>query len=89
MPLRPALPLAVAIPVPQKKLAQPVTPAQQIFLGVLPGSHQVAQRLLTFVRNPDQRQLPGTVQPPQLVRISIGARGESGVSLALWYFARR
>jgi len=39
VPLCPVLPLAVATPMTQKKLAQTVTPAQQILLGVLPGSH--------------------------------------------------
>jgi hypothetical protein len=51
--------------VPQQKLAQPMPGSGLILLGVLPGTHQIAQRFVRLVGNADRRQVAASVAASQ------------------------
>ena len=64
----------------QQKLAQPMTSSQLILLGRLARPHQVAQRLRTLIRNPDRRQIAGSIASRQLLGITpIGLHPVAGL----------
>src|ERR1035438_4839660 len=54
----------------QQELTQPVTRPHLILLSRLARSHQIAQRLGTFVRNPHWRQIAGPVAARQPLGIA-------------------
>ena len=64
----------------QQKLSQSMPMAQLIFLGGFAGSHQIAQRLMVRIRNPDRRQFAGAVTARQLLGVpAVGLHPLSGL----------
>jgi hypothetical protein len=67
--LRPVPALAVDPAGPGQEFQEPVPPAEEILLEVLPAAEQVPHRLLRFIGHPDRGQLPRPEEADQLRRI--------------------